>query len=69
MAHLRYNNETYISHLFFASKIGLTLMCRGIIFLLHAIFPICKIPKRWNLENTSNKLHKWHEYAIKRKNK
>jgi len=69
MKHLDQNNETYINHLIFSSKIGLTLIFRGLIFLFHAIFPICEIPKKWNLENTSIKLYKWNEYANKRKNK
>ena len=67
MKHLSHNNETYISHLTFASKVGLTLIFRGIIFLLHAIFPICKVPKKWNLENMSVKLHKWNKYTNRRK--
>ena len=67
--HLKTNNETYLSHLFFAGKISLTLMFRSVIFIVHAIFPICSIPKKWNLENTIKKLQKWHEYTIKRKNK
>ena len=69
MRHLVKNNETYLSHLLFASKIGLTLIFRGAIFLLHAVFPICSVPRMWNLENTSTKLYKWNEYAIRRKNK
>ena len=69
MRHLKKNNETYLSHLLFASKIGLTLIFRGAIFLLHAFLPICSIPNMWNLKNTSNKLYKWNEYTIRRKNK
>jgi len=66
MKHLKENNETYLSHLLFAGKVGLTLVFRGIIFLLHAIIPICKIPTMWNLSNTSDKLHRWDEYTLKR---
>ena len=69
MKHLEDNNETYISHMLFAGKIGLSLIFRGILFLLHAILPIENIPKRWNLESTSIKLYRWHEYTIERKNK
>ena len=69
MGHLKKNNETYLSHLLFAGKVGLTLIFRGIIFLLHAIFPICSIPNKWNLKNVSIKLYKWNEYTIRRKNK
>ena len=67
--HLKKNNETYLSHLLFAGKIGLVLIFTGLIFLLHAFFPVCKIPKKWNLENTSIKLHGWDKHTKKRKNK
>ena len=69
MRHLKENNETYLSHLFFAGKIGLTLIFRGVIFLLHAIFPVCRIPTFLNLQNTSDKLCEWDEYAYRRKRK
>tara|TARA_Y100000310_G_C20243719_1_gene605836 strand:- start:3 stop:209 length:207 start_codon:yes stop_codon:yes gene_type:complete len=64
MQHLEENNETYFSHFLFASKIGLTLIFRGWFFIFHAVFPIGNIPKRWNLENTIQKLQKWNEYII-----
>jgi len=67
MRHLQKNNETYSSHLLFAGKIGLTLIFRGVIFLLHAVFPICRIPKFLNLRSTSDKLYEWDEYTYKRK--
>ena len=66
MKHLKLNNETYFHHLLFAAKVGLTLSFVGTIFLLHAVLPICNIPKRWNLETTSNKLRNWNEYTTRR---
>ena len=69
MGHLKKNNETYISHLLFAGKIGLTLIFRGFVFLLHALFPICKIPRSLNLEHTIDKLYDWYEHTIQRKTK
>ena len=69
MKHLINNNETYLGHLLFAGNVGLTLVTTGCIFLLHALLPICSIPKMWNLKNISTKLHKWNEYTIRRKNK
>ena len=66
MKHLKSNNEAYSSHFLFASKVGLTLIFRGWLFIFHAIFPIGEIPKRWNLGNTIQKLQKWNEYTIKR---
>ena len=69
MGHLKKNNETYLTHLLFAGKVSLTLVFTSIIFFLHALFPICEIPNKWDLKSTNNKLSKWNEYAIKRKNK
>ena len=69
MRHLREVNETYISHFKFASKIGIILIMRGIIFILHAIFPFRDIPKKWNLENTLRRVYKWNCYANKRRAK
>ena len=66
MRHLKENGETYLSHLLFAGKVGVTLLFRGTIFLLHAILPICKIPEAWNLEQTSLKLFRWSEYTNRR---
>jgi len=69
MNHFKKNNETYLSHLIFASKVGLVLIFRGIVFLLHAIFPMCCVPRKWNLENLIKKLQKWNKHTIKRENK
>ena len=69
MKHLKKNNETYLNHLLFAGKIGLTLIFRGIIFLLHAMLPICEIPNRWNLTSTIIKLQEWNFYTIRRLDK
>ena len=67
MEHLEKNNETYFSHFKFATKIGLTLLLRGGIFILHGLFPICGIPKRLNLGNTYSYLKECNEYAERRK--
>ena len=69
MKHLKENNETYFSHLLFAGKVGLTLMFRGFVFILHAIFPICNVPKKWNILATLKDLEEWHQYVFKRFNK
>jgi hypothetical protein len=69
MKHLKENNETYINHFLFAGKIGTTLAFRGTLFILHALIPICNIPKKWNLENILEKTYKWNLYANKRKRK
>jgi len=68
MKHLKKNNETYLSHMLFAGKVGFALIFHGIVFLLHAVFPICEVPKRCNIESLSIKLHKWNEYTKKRNN-
>jgi len=64
--HLEENNETYFSHLKFATAIGLTLLFRGGIFVLHGLFPVCDVPKELNLENTSDKLNGWNDHAKRR---
>jgi len=64
--HLEKNNETYFSHLKFATTIGLTLIFRGGIFILHGLFPVCSVSKELNLEDTRDKLDKWNQYAEKR---
>tara|TARA_R110000824_G_scaffold153926_8_gene325751 strand:+ start:2802 stop:3008 length:207 start_codon:yes stop_codon:yes gene_type:complete len=67
MKHLKENGENYLSHLLFSGKVGLTLLFRGVVFLLHGLIPICSIPKKWNLEETSLKLFRWSEYTNRRK--
>ena len=67
--HLKDNNETYVSHFLFAAKVGVTLTFRGLIFILHAIFPICNIPERWNIERTLIDACRWHNHTEGRKQK
>ena len=67
MKHLAENNETYFSHLKFASKVGATLIIRGVIFIIHGFLPVCSIPKSLNLEDTHNKLKEWNAHAETRK--
>ena len=69
MSHLKDNNTTYLSHLLFAGKIGLTLLFVSMLFLLHAVFPICNIPEKWNLEKMYTKFYLWNQEAEKKKNK
>ena len=66
MKHLRENNETYLSHLRFAGRVGISLVLRGIMLLLHGLFPVVEMPKRFNLESTVEKLSEWNEYAKER---
>ena len=67
MKHLRENNETYFSHLKFAGAIGIQLALRGIILILHGLFPVCEVPKSVDLNNTCELLSKWNNYARRRK--
>ena len=67
MKHLRDNNISYINHCVFAGKIGLTLIFRGILFLLHAVLPVVDLPARWNLEDTARKLTVWNNSTQGRK--
>lgn len=66
MKHLEKNNETYVSHFLFAVKVGMSLIFRGTLFIIHAFLPICEIPKKWNLENTLVKIYKWNVYSNRR---
>ena len=66
MKHLKDNNETYFSHLKFASTIAATLFFRSFVFFFHAILPIYDIPKRWNIQKTKDDLNRWHAYTIQR---
>ena len=69
MKHLESNNETYLSHLKFATSVGLTLIFRGAIFILHGLFPVCAIPKELNLEDTCDKFNKWNDHTKRRYNR
>ena len=69
MKHLKEHNETYSSHFKFAIKIGLALLLRGVIFIIHAFVPFIKIPVKLNLDATSNKMKFWCFYADFRKTK
>ena len=64
--HLKNNNETYLSHYLFAGKIGINLIIRGTIFIIHAFLPFCEIPKKYNLETTAKKIKKWNDYTLHR---
>ena len=67
MKHLKENNETYLSHLKFAGKIGLQLVLRGVILVLHGLLPVCEVPKSVDLKNTCELINKWNTYAQKRR--
>ena len=69
MKHLKENNETYFSHLKFAGTMGIQLFIRGIIFILHGIFPVCDVPHKLSLEKMYELVTKWHKYAQKRMQK
>lgn len=46
MKHLRDNNETYLSHLRFACRLGFHCIVAGVGFLIHGILPfVPPIPK------------------------
>jgi hypothetical protein len=36
------------------------------IFIMHAILPVCDIPRIFNLEHTCEKLQKWNDYTKER---
>ena len=67
MKHLRDNNETYFSHLKFACGVGLSLILRGIIFVLHGLLPVSDVPTKFNIDATAKKLSKWNKYTKDRR--
>jgi hypothetical protein len=64
--HLKDNNESYLSHLMFAGKVGLSLLLRGVVFVLHGLLPLWDIPARLNLENLRDKADKWNDHTKQR---
>tara|TARA_R110000824_G_scaffold100989_3_gene239875 strand:- start:53 stop:262 length:210 start_codon:yes stop_codon:yes gene_type:complete len=69
MKHLDENNETYCSHLKFASKIAVQLYLSSVFFAAHAVFPCWDIPSNFDLNATCKKIQKWNDHAKQRKNK
>jgi len=69
MKHLEENSETYFNHLKFAITVGLTLLVRGGIFILHGLFPVCDIPKGLDLGGTCDKLDEWCSHVKQRTSK
>ena len=67
MKHLKENNETYWSHFKFASGLGLKLLQRGILFVIHGIFPFLSVPKKYNIDSTQNLIDKAKKYSDNRK--
>ena len=67
MRHLKENNETYFSHLKFAGTMGIHLLLRGVVFILHALFPICEVPKSLDLKSTCELFIEWHDYSQRRR--
>jgi len=67
--HLKDNNETYVSHFVFASKIGLHLLIRSIVFLVHAVIPLIVIPKKMNLSSTCELITHWNAHSKSRVDK
>ena len=66
MSHVSDNNETYPSHLLFASKIGLNFIVAGVMFLVHAVLPFIQVPARFNIEGMRDKVERWDEHTISR---
>jgi hypothetical protein len=69
MQHLRENNETYLSHFIFASKIALHLYVTSFCLVVHAIIPFWDVPKNFDLTKTYKKILEWYAYAEQRRQK
>ena len=65
--HLTKNNETYLSHFFFAAKIGFYFLISGVYFVFHSVVPWLTIPRSMNLEATCAKVKFWNQYAESRR--
>tara|TARA_B000000557_G_C20626622_1_gene380448 strand:- start:112 stop:321 length:210 start_codon:yes stop_codon:yes gene_type:complete len=66
MKHLKENNESYISHMLFAGKIGIYLSLVSTFFVIHSLFPFVKIPKDYNLEALKRRVDSWNKYSKER---
>ena len=67
MKHLKQNNETYWSHFRFAAGLGIKLLSRGLVFIVHGIFPFLPIPKKYNIDSTQSLINKSKKYTDSRK--
>lgn len=63
--HLKDVDETYLSHLKFACKLGVGFSFRAAYFLVHGVIPIIQIPENLNLSDTI----KWVKKAKKHRDK
>ncbi len=66
MKHLKENNETYISHLKFATGIGVGFLYRSVFFIIHGFVPCTEIPKQFNFDATLKWLEKKRKYTLDR---
>ena len=54
--HLKTNNISYCSHMFFAVCVSFRLLITVLLLLLHAVVPVIKIPKKFNIAGASDYL-------------
>jgi len=54
--HLKDNRTTYRAHLCFAAGVALRLIPTVVLLLLHAVFPMLKMPKALSLSGASDYL-------------
>lgn len=47
-SHPKSRDQSYFTHLKFASLMGLRLAASAVCFLVHAVFPFIPIPERFN---------------------
>ena len=67
MKHLKENNETYFSHLLFASRIAVHLCLSGACLMVHGLLPFWAQPKSLSLSSTCKKIKAWNDHAEQRK--
>jgi len=69
MKHLEESNETYLSHLLFASKAALHLCLSGVFLMIHGLLPFWNQPESFRITSTCKKIQKWNDHIQERKNK
>jgi len=60
--HLKKNNVSYWSHLFFALKVSFRLLASAVLLGLHSVIPALVVPKSLNLESMTEFLSEQNKH-------
>lgn len=61
--HLKEIDETYLSHLSYATQLGFSLLISGACFIVHGILPSIPPPGSFNLDSTYARVKEVWEYV------